>query len=305
MFAGDGKGRIGGMETGKGGSLPAGLPLAVPNPLSDTLPMLNDPTKEAVPESVEARCYFVRGRNALAVRADLAAVYTDYYLHLMQHRIRYPEEQDRILKEWLAAAVLHLAARPHSEATAWTIHWSDPLLNLFVTGSNRQGNVTGRIFTDNVSEKARDLFHVQSSADGGDLRHSTVELERLEAFSAVENFYRRSEQRPARFFRHGEEDFVFVVAQPDCDLAWLDSLDDGAIRELDSTEQLGLLETRHYRFECGCGPEKIFPIVAGLSEGTLEEVFAGEEVIAANCPRCGARYALTKELLEAFQSERE
>src|SRR6056297_1594322 len=101
--------------------------------------MLNDPDKEAAPEPIEIRCYFVRERNALAVRGEFSSIYTDYYLHLMQHRIRYGEEQDNILKDGLAAMTLHLASRPWNEAVAWTINWQDPLQNIFLTGSNRLG----------------------------------------------------------------------------------------------------------------------------------------------------------------------
>ncbi|MEM7698527.1 MAG: Hsp33 family molecular chaperone HslO, partial [Verrucomicrobiota bacterium] len=97
-----------------------------------------------------------------------------------------------------------------------------------------------------------------------------------------------------------EEDFVFVSAQPDCDEAWLAALDDDAIRSLDQDETLSLLERREYRFHCGCSMEKLFPIIAGMSSGTVDEVFGGEEVTVASCPRCGARYALTREALEAY-----
>ena len=54
-------------------------------------------------EFVEARCYFVRGRNALAVRADFGVAYMDHYLHLMQHGIRLDPGPDASLKDALAA----------------------------------------------------------------------------------------------------------------------------------------------------------------------------------------------------------
>ena len=65
--------------------------------------MLNDPAKEAAPEPIQIRCYFVRERNALLVRGEFSSLYTDYYLHLMQHQIRYEEPQDNLLKDGLAA----------------------------------------------------------------------------------------------------------------------------------------------------------------------------------------------------------
>ncbi len=265
--------------------------------------MLNDPGKDTENEPIEVRSYFVRERNALLVRADFTAIYTDFYLHLMQHGIRLDPEQDAAVKDGLAALTLHLASRPWNEAVAWTLSWQDPLQNFFLTGSNRLGNVVGRVFTEDIRERDRNLFVSQVNVPGQEPRQSFVEVGRLDFFAVAEEYYRQSEQRPGRYFRYGGDDFVFVSAQPDCDLGWLEGLDEEAIREIDRTETLSLLERRAYRFHCGCGPERIYPIVSGMSEATLESVFAGSEVVAAGCPRCGARYTITREALEAYRSE--
>lgn len=262
--------------------------------------MLNDPSQEAETDPIEIRCYFVRERNALLVRGDFSPLYADYYLHLMQHGIRHERAQDDLLKDGLAALALHLASRPRNEAVAWTLSWQDPPHNLFVTGSNRSGTVVGRLFTEDVRERDRNLLIAQVTAAGEEARQSMIEAEVLDMFRVAEAFYAQSEQRPGRYFRHSEEDFVLISAQPDCDLAWLATLDEDAIRRIDATETLSLLETRVYRFACGCSPERIFPIIAGMTEETLEEAFGGREVLAAGCPRCGARYVITREALEAF-----
>lgn len=95
-----------------------------------------------------------------------------------------------------------------------------------------------------------------------------------------------------------------VSAQPDCDLAWLEALDDDGIRAIDAAETVNLLETRVYRFDCGCSPDRIFPIIADMTEEALEAVFGEGEVLAAGCPRCAARYVITRESLEAFKRDR-
>lgn len=266
--------------------------------------MRNDPSKETETEPIEIRCYFVRERNALLVRGDFSPLYADYYLHLMQHEIRYERAQDDLLKDGLAALTLHLASRPRNEAAAWTLSWQDPPHNLFVTGSNRNGTVVGRLFTEDIRERDRNLFIAQVTAAGQEARQSMTEADVLDMFRVAESFYEQSEQRPSRYFRHSEEDFVMITAQPDCDLAWLEALDEDDIRRLDSTETLSLLETRVYRFACGCSPERIFPLIAGMTGETLEDAFGGREVLAAGCPRCGARYVITREALEAFQRDR-
>lgn len=264
--------------------------------------MLNDPDKESENEPIEIRCYFVRGRNALAVRGDFGPLYTDYYLHLMQHQIRYEPDWDLLLKDGLAALALHLASRPRKETTAWTINLANPVLNLFVTGSNPLRNVTGRVFADNVRRVERSLFFSQTTAEGNSVRQSTIEFEDAGFFQAVEAYYRQSEQRPARYFRHSGDDFVMITAQPDCDMPWFLTLDDELVRNLDRDEELSLLETRVFRFDCGCHVNRIYPIIASLSPSTREEVFAGEESANASCPRCGASYVITQEGLARFEA---
>ena len=67
---------------------------------------------ESVEEFTRIESVFVRKRNALVLRGRFAPVYTDYYLHLMQHGIRHPAELDQMLKDALAMLTLHLVARP-------------------------------------------------------------------------------------------------------------------------------------------------------------------------------------------------
>src|SRR5438045_1640829 len=87
----------------------------------------------------EIRTYFVRGRNALLARAEFSELFVDYYLHQgLLGRLHEPAH-DGMFKDALAALALHCASRPWSESVAWTIHFEQPLLNLFVTGDNRLG----------------------------------------------------------------------------------------------------------------------------------------------------------------------
>jgi molecular chaperone Hsp33 len=265
--------------------------------------MPDDFEKETTNEPIEVRCHFVRERNALLVRADFSAIYTDFYLHLMQHGIRLDRPQGDLLKDGLAAMTLHLASRPWNEAIAWTLSWQDPPMNAFVTGSNRLGNVVGRLFTEDVRQRERNIFVSQVTVSGQEPRQSLIEAGTLDFFALAEDYYRQSEQRPGRYFRLDDDGAALLSAQPGCDLGWFESLDGEAMREIDGAETLSLLELRSYRFDCGCGPERIYPIVSGMSDATLESVFDGGEVLAAGCPRCGARYSITREGLEAFRRD--
>src|SRR5919199_2228305 len=191
-------------------------------------------------EGLEVRTYFVRERNALLARADFGELYVDYYLHQGQYGYNHAPEHDGMLKEALAALTLHCASRPWNETWAWTIHFHQPLLNLFVTGDNRRGIIVGQLFTENVKDDGRNLFCADLVKEREGARRSAIEFKQQSPFNVVEEYYEQSEQRPARYFRHGAEDFVMVSAQPDCDLDWFHALDDKQIQSLDESETLSL-----------------------------------------------------------------
>jgi molecular chaperone Hsp33 len=249
---------------------------------------------------LEVRSYFVRGRNALLARADFGELYVDYYLHQGQHGYQHAPAHDEMIKVALAAQTLHCASRPWNEVSAWTIHFQEPLLNLFVTGNNRLGTVVGQIFTENVKDKGHNLFLADVARGPESPSRSATEFEGSDPFRAVERYYTQSEQRPARYFRHSAEDFVMVSAQPGCDVEWLEALTDEAIRTIDETETLALLEQRYYRWECGCTQERMLAVLEPIMKSDPEGLFGDDPLIRMSCPRCGARHTITRETMEAY-----
>lgn len=270
--------------------------------MSDDEPSPLMPADEGA-SHLEVRAYFVRGRNALIARADFGPLYVDYYLYQGQLGVQHAPFHDGMFKEALAALTLHCASRPWNEATAWTIHFQQPRLNLFVTGDNTAGSVVGQLFTENVKDVGRNLFFCDLTRNGQPVRRSSVEFDSANAFRAVEQYYAQSEQRPARYFAHGEEDFVMVSAQPDCDLAWLQALNDEAIRELDKTEQLSLLETRTYRWHCGCTQARMMAALKPVMTADPDGLFGEEPSVRMRCPRCGQKFLITRESMEAYLAQ--
>lgn len=240
---------------------------------------------------------FVRHRNCLFVRGQFTGIYTDYYLHLADNKIRYPTELDQMLKDSLAILTLHLTARPWNETVAWTANLRAPRINLFVTGSSNEAYVTGRVFTEDIREPDRNFFYSQTTVPTWpEPRTSTMEVEGRDPVSWVSQFYAQSEQRPARAFRLDDENFVLIAAQPDADLEWLENLTNQDVLNLADTEETSLLETRAFRFHCGCTVEKIIPILGGWREKP-DELFHGEEAISVQCPRCAASYRITRDMI--------
>ena len=240
---------------------------------------------------------FVRKRNALVLRGRFTPLYTDYYLHLMQHGIRHAAELDQMLKDLLAMLALHLVARPWAETLAWTVNLRAPRVNLFVTGGSVQEILTGRVFTEDVREPDRNFFYSQTTSPKLlEPRTSTLEVSGKDPLAWIARFYAQSEQRPGRAFRLDDENFALVAVQPDCDLAWFEALDEQAVTNLDAGEETRLLETRRFRFECGCTLEKILPILGGWKD-RLDDLFADAEEIVLQCPRCAAQYRVTRDMI--------
>jgi molecular chaperone Hsp33 len=254
---------------------------------------------------IEVRTYFAGGRNALVARAEFSELYAALYLHRLSCGTGLEASIDQLLRDALTAVTLHSASRPWKETVAWTVNFQTPLANVFVSGNNRLGTVVGNVFTENVKTATNSLFYADIVAEDAPPRRSVVSFFGEEFFPAVESLYLKSEQRLARFFRYEEEDFVMVSAQPDADLEWLRSLDEQAIRRLDKDVELGLLEKRRYRFECGCNQDQMLAMLATVTRKQPDDVFQGGEVVRIHCPRCGARHTITRESLEAYLSRLE
>ncbi len=253
----------------------------------------------ALPEGVMIRNSFVRHRNVLVSEADFSPLYVDYYLHCKDHRIRLTPEHDALFKELLSAFTLHCAARPRNEVLAWTIRYASPLLSAFLVGDTELGSVAGRIFTENVREEGGSEMYQEMKRPGKPLHRSIVDFEGQGAIRAVERFYAQSEQRPCRLFFPGGDRALLITAHPDYDEGWFATLDGSTVAALAQEEDVNVIETRIYRWWCGCSHQKMLEVLAPVYEGQGEELFGDDESIEINCPRCAARYRVTREALEA------
>jgi molecular chaperone Hsp33 len=93
-----------------------------------------------------------------------------------------------------------------------------------------------------------------------------------------------------------DENFALVAAQPGCDMEWFDALTPESVAAIATAEETTLLETRRFRFHCGCTVDKILPILGGWRE-RLDDLFEGAEFINIQCPRCAAKYRVTREMI--------
>lgn len=252
---------------------------------------------------LEVRTYFVRNRNVMVARAEFSELFVDYYLHLSAQKMKPSSEAAAMFKRALAGFVLHGASRPWNELTAWTINFQSPLTNIFLTGDNETGTVTGQVFEEGVKELPENLFYADVVRRGQPKRRSAVTFAGNDPLVAAENFYNQSEQRAARYFQLGEEEFALVTEHPDCDVAWLRGLTPSAVRDLDKTETLVLMERRICRWHCGCNHARMMEVLGPTMRQDPRVLFGDSEKLEIRCPRCGARHAVTREAMEAFVAE--
>lgn len=249
-------------------------------------------------EYVTVNSIFIRHRNCLMLQGYFSPLFTDYYLSLMQHGNRNEEPFDTMFKELLAYFTLYLVSRPWAEQYSWTVNLKSPSpANLFVTGSSLGESVVGRVFTKDIRIPEANTMYAQFLREGHEARNSVVTFDSDNPARWVEEYYVHSEQRPARCFELPDECFTLISAQPDADLEWLASLDDGLVAGIGESEETKVLETRKFRYYCGCTLERILPTLHAMRD-KLEEFFGEKPVIEISCPRCGAVYTVTKEMLK-------
>ncbi|MBK1877393.1 Hsp33 family molecular chaperone HslO [Pelagicoccus mobilis] len=251
-------------------------------------------------EMLAIKSRFVRGRNLLYAKADFGQLFVDYYLHLKDNELELSSELDDRLKQGLALFSLHCISRPRNEILAWTINFQDPLVNVFLAGDTGTSDVVGRIYSEGVKEAEENAFYQDLVRRNREPHRSVVGFQGGGMIHAVEEYYKHSEQRPAKFFQLEPDVFAIVQAHPDYDENWFDSLTIDDVRTIEETEEVVDLETRFVRWHCGCNQQRILGALAAPFHNDPEGLFMGEELIEVNCPRCAGKHRISREMMEAY-----
>lgn len=256
-----------------------------------------------VAEFATVQSLFVRKRNCLMLKADFSPLFVGYYLHLMQHGMRNAEVEDSVFKRLLAYFTLHLVSRPWKEHHAWTLNVKTPTLaNYFVAGSSLTEDVIGRVFTEEVREPESNMLYAQIITRGKDTQTSVIPLRADSPDAWVEEFYRQSEQRPARVFEWEGDHFALITAEPGADFDWLSELTTEQVAQLESSEELKLLETRKFTFRCGCTLERILPAIRAM-EQDFADILSEQGKLEVSCPRCGVLYTITPDMMSGSDTQ--
>lgn len=255
-------------------------------------------------EMLAIKSRFVRGRNMLYAKADFGQLFVDYYLHLKDHRLELTSDLDERLKKALALFSLHCISRPRNEILAWTVSFQEPLVNVFLAGDTGTSSVVGRVYSEGVKEAEEGAFYQDLVRRGREPHRSVVGFQGGDMIHAVEEFYRFSEQRPAKFFQLEPDVFAIVQAHPDYDEDWFETLTIDDVRTIEEDEEVVDLETRYVRWHCGCNQQRIMDALTAPFQDDPEGLFLGEELIEVNCPRCASRHRVSREMLEAHVAKK-
>ena len=247
--------------------------------------------------------HFVRGRNVLVASADFSNLFVDYFLHLQKNSLEVQRANAELFKDFLAGFTLHAASHPRNEVLAWTVHFQEPELNIFLGGDTELSVVAGRVFTEGLSRENSNMFYQDLVVRGKPLHRSIVPFEGTDPKGTIEFYYSQSEQRPGKFFHLGGDRYALASAHPDWDPSWFRNLTAEKTRDLAASETLSLIETRRYGWHCGCSYRKILEILKSPMEADPQALFEDDESITVNCPRCAARYRVSREAMEAKLAE--
>jgi len=234
--------------------------------------------------------------NLLIARGNFAQLFAGY----LDHVRRWEQEPDGLartmMRQGLAAAALHLSCRPKNEMVGWTINVLRPPLNLFLTGNSTECAITGRVFTENVRTAETSRMFVETRTPQNRMNTSTIEIEGLDVFEHFEQFYQRSEQKPARFFEVDDDESVMLLGLPDLEPDRLLAMTrEEGIRI--ANESTRMLDEKTFRFQCGCNIETMRDVMGGLFRDDPEQLFRGEPGVEVFCPRCARRWWITRDQL--------
>ncbi len=245
------------------------------------------------PEStIEVRRTLLRDHDALLAVGDFGPLFEAYHRHAERWDLPLDGLGVIMMHQALAAVALQLCFRVPQERAAWTVNVHHPPLNLFVTGGGEEGDLVGRYYDQDVATVGENRLYVQRSRPEGEVSRSVLSVEGLDVFEMAEAYYDKSEQLPARILELSSSEMAMALALPGVDVTWLKGLDGAAIRKLDAEGEL--METRRFRFHCGCDRERIVRAMARMFHHDPEQVFEGHEEVETRCPRCGARWTVAR-----------
>ena len=253
----------------------------------------SQPNKSQPNESqpISVRRLFFDDQSAILAHANIRVLIETYLEHAKTWALPLDGLGEIMMRQALGAAALHLSCRPHDEEVAWTFNFTDPAVNLFVTGGG--GRLAGRYFVRDVQTTENSRLFVETRRAVGQRFDSAIEVDGLDILRIFEQYYTQSVQTPVRFFEITDEEFAMVMGLPMTDRSWIDDQTrESTIETLN--RDLKPLDTKDFRWECGCSRAKVLDVVQASFAQEPEALFEEEAAVEVDCPRCGRRWVVTR-----------
>ena len=240
------------------------------------------------------RRFLDRENNMTYTDGVFTALFQAYQDHVRRWELHADGLTLALMRETLAAGSLHLASRPLDETFGITVNISTPPVNLFVTGDAWDATVTGRAFVEGVKTSETGRFFMQARRRRSEPVMSAIDVKGLDVLGMFEEYYSRSEQNPARFYDLEEDRFLMVLSLPDGDKKRILRMERDEARDLAGGSGQ-LLGERLVQFRCGCNPDRIVGALRSIYGEDGGDLFLASSEVEAHCPRCGARWPVSRE----------
>ncbi|MFT7616721.1 MAG: hypothetical protein ACI97A_000349 [Planctomycetota bacterium] len=246
--------------------------------------------------SVTIERYLDKEREAIFAIGNFEALHEAYDSHASVWEHDDSPLTNLMMRQALAGCALYHSCRPLDETSAFTLNICKPPTNIFVTGSASDRRVTGRPWVAGVKDLGMNRLYVQTQRAKGADSTSVIDVAGIDVLVILEEYCRRSDQAPAKFFDLEDNRFLMVASLPKKDRMWLEGLDrETAVKGI---EGLALLDEKEFWFQCGCDPKRLAKALRQMYAGKGDEFFAEDETLKAQCPRCGRHWQIRRDLFD-------
>lgn len=245
--------------------------------------------------------FILRAHDAMLAYGEFGALFEAYHRHARRWDLPLDPLGSVMMHQALGGACLQLSFRVAEETSAWTVNVRKPALNLFVCGGGNDATITGQYFVDAVQAIEDNRLFLQRSHPQRKTSRSVVTVEGIDVLDMFEQYFRSSEQLPARLIELSSTEMAMVLALPGANDPWLRELDVAAVRAL-RAEAREPIDGRDFRFECGCDGQRIAHAMVQMFGANPDEVFQGDHGLEVKCPRCGARWWIDRAFFDRIRS---
>ncbi len=249
--------------------------------------------------------YFWSERKLILVYAKTEKLFESMHRYLRLNAMsicHYSEKQRTAFDELIVSASLSAASQVERDYWGWTLRLPFANWGLFCA-VDPEGMVCAKISP--LAREAADVLGkvaVQRQIAEAPLRQSMLIPDSESALLTVEQYYRESEQLPARIaMKDGEA--LMILSMPEGDWEGLETASQAELLAAfhEANEGGSLQKSYEYVFyyDCRCDVKQMHGVVSSLPEAEQDYLWGDEGELHIECPRCGKRYNLMRDEIDS------